>query len=84
MEQPQASEITKRMTMWRRLRLALARQYGWVWRTGSRVRGVLGRSAAKREQAAEDRRHTEARARFWAEHREGERQAEAHCARLEP
>ena len=66
------------------MRLALARHYGWVRRQGSKVRDLFGRTAANQEQAAEDRRHIEARARFWAEHREGERQAEAQCARLDP
>ena len=71
-------------TMWRRLRLALARHYESVCRQRRRLGGILGRSVAQRERAAEDHRHVEARARFWAEHREGERQAEAHCARLDP
>ena len=71
-------------TTWRRLRLALTRYGGWVWRQGSRVGGMLAHRAAQRERAAEDRRHIEARARFWAEHREGERQAQAHCARSDP
>lgn len=84
MRQPQARGIFNRTTMWRRLRLALTRHYGWVCRQGSRVGSILGRNVAQGERAAEDRRRIEARARFWAEHREGEREAEAHCARLAP
>jgi hypothetical protein len=45
---------------------------------------MFARRAAQQERAAEDRRHLAARARFWAEHREGQRQAEAQCARLDP
>jgi len=70
--------------MWRRLRLAFARHDGWLWRQGRRVRGWLGHRTAKTERATEDRRHSDERARFWAEFREGERQAEAHCARSDP
>ena len=84
MQRPQTLGFFNRTTMWRRLGLALTRYYGWVYRQGSRVGGILGRNVAQRERVAEDRRHIEARARFWAEHREGERQAEAHCARLDP
>jgi len=69
--------------MWKRLRQAFARHYGWVSRMGGRVRSVLGLVAAKRERAVEDSRCIEARARFWAELREGQREAEAKCPRLD-
>jgi hypothetical protein len=52
--------------MWRRLRQAI-----------SMVRELLGVIAAKRAQGREDGRRSAARARFWAEVREGRREAEA-------
>lgn len=80
MPRPQDS----RTPVWRRLRRALAHHCGWVWRQGGRVRGLLGRGAAERARSEDDRRHVEARARFWAELREGQREAAAHGARLDP
>jgi len=53
--------------MWKRLRQAI-----------SRVRELLGFIGAKRERGQEDSRRSAARARFWAEAREGQREAEAH------
>ena len=53
--------------MWRRLRQAI-----------SKVRELLGLIAAKRARGQEDSRRSAARARFWAEVREGRREAEAH------
>jgi len=50
---------------------ALARHWRRFWR------GTLGPIAVKKEQDEEDSRWAEARARFWAELREGQRQAEA-------
>jgi hypothetical protein len=62
-----------------RMRLALARLSGWVGRRAGRIRALFGRGAALG--AGDDgHRHLEARARFWAEHREGQREAEAQCA----
>jgi hypothetical protein len=52
--------------MWKRLRQAI-----------SRVRELLGLVAARRERGQEDSRRNAARARFWAEMREGQREAEA-------
>ena len=70
--------------MWRRWYPAIARQYGWVRKQVSSLRGMLRHRAAQRERAVEDRRHIKDRARFWAEFHEGERQAEAHCTSLDP
>ncbi|HXQ21502.1 MAG TPA: hypothetical protein VN812_07505 [Candidatus Acidoferrales bacterium] len=53
--------------MWRRLRQAI-----------SMVREMLTFVAAKRARGQEDSRRSAARARFWAEVREGQREAEAH------
>jgi hypothetical protein len=52
--------------MWKRLRQAM-----------SRVREILGRIGAKKVRDQEDSRRSAARARFWAEVREGRREAEA-------
>ena len=52
-----------------RLREALARRWGRLWR-------MLGPSAM-REMNEESTRWAEARARFWAELREGQREAES-------
>jgi hypothetical protein len=71
-------------TMWKRVRRALARCYGWMSRTGGRVRGVLGLIVARRERAVEDSGSIAARARFWDEFRDGQREAEANCPRLDP
>jgi hypothetical protein len=65
-----------------RLRQALARWWRWPWRRDGRERGVVGPIAAKKEQDEEASRWAEARARFWTELREGQREAEAHCSRL--
>ena len=48
------------------------------------MRGFLSHSAAERTQTDDEGRHVEARARFWAEFREGQREADAHSARLDP
>ena len=64
--------------MLKRLRKALARHWGWLWRRDGKV---LGRLAGKTEH---DEARAEARAHFWAELREGQREAEAQCARLRP
>ncbi|MFI5366796.1 MAG: hypothetical protein ACHQ4J_14365 [Candidatus Binatia bacterium] len=53
--------------MWRRLRQAIIM-----------VREMLALVAAKRARGQEDSRRSAARARFWAEVREGQREAEAH------
>jgi hypothetical protein len=53
--------------MWRRLRRAV-----------KVVRELLGLVAAKRARSQEDSRRSAARARFWAQVREGQREAEAH------
>jgi hypothetical protein len=42
------------------------------------VRELLGLVAAKRARSQEDSRRSAARARFWAQVREGQREAEAH------
>jgi hypothetical protein len=53
--------------MWRRLRRAI-----------NTVRELLGLVAAKRARDREDSRRSAARARFWSQVREGQREAEAH------
>jgi hypothetical protein len=67
--------------MWKRLRQAIARHGRRVWQRTRRVRELLGLIAAKRERDREDSRRGAARARFWADVREGRREAEAHCSR---
>jgi hypothetical protein len=47
----------------------------------SSVRELFGRIAAKRERDREDVRRDAARARFWADHRQGQREADAHGSR---
>lgn len=59
--------------MWNGLREAIGR-----------VRELLGLIVAKRKRGREDSRRSAARARFWAEVREGEREAETHCSRQNP
>jgi len=53
--------------MWKRLRRVI-----------TMVRELLGLVAAKRARDQEDSRRSAARARFWAQVREGQREAEAH------
>ncbi len=67
-----------------RMRRALARPLGWMSRTGGRVRRGLGLIVVRRERAAEDSDSVAARARFWDEFRDGQREAEANCPRLDP
>jgi hypothetical protein len=70
--------------MWTRLREAIVRDVAWVWRRRGRVRELIRLRAARRAQDKEDSRQTAARARFWAELREGQREAEAQCSRRQP
>ena len=70
--------------MWKRLGQALPRYYGWMRRRTSRMREVLGLIAVKKQRAAEDSNQKTARARFWADFRAGQREAEAHCSRRDP
>jgi hypothetical protein len=59
--------------------------YGkWVSRQRGRVRDVLRFIAAKRRQDQADSRQNAARTRFWADLREGQREADAECARRDP
>ena len=67
-----------------RLRQTLALHWGWLWRRARTWHGILGLITAKKEQDEERSQWTEARARFWAELREGQREAEAHCSRPHP
>ncbi len=69
--------------MRQRLRRMLARHWQW-WRRAGGLRGVLGPIAAKKEVNDEARHWAEERSRFWAELREGQREAEAQRARLLP
>jgi hypothetical protein len=59
------------------LREALARVWTALWRR----RGPV---AAKGDEDEARGRSGDARARFWTEFREGQREAEAHSARLRP
>lgn len=65
-------------------RLALARLYRRVRRQGGRMRGLFGYGAENTASTADECHHIEARARFWAEFREGQREADAQSARPEP
>ena len=55
--------------------MALARLWRWLWRRPVSV-------AAKKERDDNGGRWADARARFWTEFREGQRQAEVDSARL--
>jgi hypothetical protein len=63
---------------WRRVRLALVRLHATVRR---HVRAVLARSVARKHRTQEDYRDLDARARFWAEFREGQDEAAARSER---
>jgi hypothetical protein len=69
--------------MWKHFRQALAFQCRRLWRRRGGIRGLLGRvSLAKaRNQGDSD---AAARARFWDAVREGQREADARCARRDP
>jgi hypothetical protein len=62
--------------MWDYLRRLLAH----LWQRMGSVREALGRRAAE-EDPIEEELQTEARARFWAAVREGQREAEANSRR---
>ena len=70
--------------MWKRLRQALPQYYGWMRRRTSRMRELLGSLAVKKKRAAEDGHQKKARARFWAEFRAGQQEADVHCSRRDP
>ena len=70
--------------MLKRMRRALARRWRRLWRRERRWRGVLGPITAKKERSEDGSRWAEARARFWAELHEGQREADAHRSRLHP
>ena len=55
--------------------MALARLWRWLRRRQVSV-------AAKKERGEDGNRRGDARSRFWTEFREGQREAEAHSARL--
>jgi hypothetical protein len=61
--------------------MAFAQLNRWMWRLASGTRGLLGRGAERRARTADDSRRIEARTRFWAELREGQREAETHSGR---
>ena len=67
--------------MWKRLYQAIAQRSREVWQQTGRARELLRLFAGKRQRDQEDRRRSAARARFWADLREGQREAEAHCSR---
>lgn len=63
--------------------LALAQLSRWMSRLSSGTRDLLGRGAARRARTEDEYRQVQARARFWAEVREGQREAEAQSGRRE-
>jgi len=66
--------------MWKRLAQAIARHRRSAGLWPDRARDLLVRAFARRERDQEDRRLSADRARFWAELREGQREAEAHSS----
>ena len=70
--------------MQNRLREALVRHWRWFWARAARARAVLGRIAARSPRNHRSGRSDEARAHFWAEFREGQREAEVRSVRLHP
>ena len=70
--------------MWRRLRQALPVCYGWMRQRISWLREVLGMRAVNKQRAAGDNHQKTARARFWADFRAGQREAETHCSKRDP
>ena len=67
--------------MWKRFSSSVA-QYGrGAWRGLQRARELLALFGAKRKRDREETLRIAARARFWAELRDGQREAEAHGAR---
>jgi hypothetical protein len=67
-----------------RMREELARYAKWVSRQRGRVRDLFRLIRAKRARDREDSRQSAARSRFWTDLREGQREADAQCARREP
>ena len=63
------------------MRQEIARYGKWVSRQGRRVRELWRLIAARRERGREDSRQNAARTRFWADMREGQREADAQCER---
>jgi hypothetical protein len=70
--------------MWKSLGQAIARHGRWLRRRTGMVCELLHVIAAKRERYQRDSCRSVARARFWADLREGQRQAEAHSSRQDP
>lgn len=62
-------------------RHALVRHWGWLWARAAWGRRVFSRIAARNARNRQSSRSDEARTRFWAELREGQREAEAQCSR---
>jgi len=56
----------------------------WLWRRLNDARGLFASNAARRRRARDDRDDREARARFWAEFRAGQDEAEARGTRRKP
>jgi hypothetical protein len=56
----------------------------WLWRRLNDARGLFARNAARRRRAHDEHGDREARARFWAEFRAGQNEAEARGARRKP
>jgi hypothetical protein len=67
-----------------RLRQALARRLEWLWRGQDDERGVPGSITLNRENGRQGYRRDDDRRRFWAEFREGQRQAEKSCLEAKP
>lgn len=65
--------------MWKRLDQVLMRGFGTVWRR-VRERGFLAVVLPRRAREQQENDRTKVRARFWADLREGQREAEARSA----
>jgi len=80
--QRQASGLFK-LTAWRRVRVLLANLYRGVRRHGRRGRALLDGLRGGPGSTHDDGRRADARDQFWAEFREGQREAAARGAQRE-
>ena len=69
--------------MWTSLRPALIRSCKALLRWGGSVSGRIGQLTPTRQRREDDRRE-DARARFWADVRDGQNEAERNSARRNP
>ena len=82
MPQPQIPGLV--IALWKRLRPAVAQLGGWVRGQGRAARGVPARDAAPTARVEAGSGRGDARTRFWAEFRAGQREAEARVAGRTP